>query len=84
MNEELVKVFEKYIRGQKPAWVPALRDVLSIEKKEGELTVSVAATFGGRRLSSRDGLEIFKKVFKVMAVRVDVIDLKSPGLKEKN
>jgi len=53
--------FERYLRQNKPAWMPVLQSILSFELNANTVHVRAKADFAGRRLSSDDGIELLKK-----------------------
>ncbi|MEO6458948.1 MAG: DNA polymerase III subunit gamma/tau, partial [Bdellovibrionota bacterium] len=62
--------FEQHLRQQKPAWMPVLQSLVSIEDRDGLVVATAKNDFAGRRLASEDGLDLLKKSLSVTRVEV--------------
>jgi len=62
--------FEQYLRQQKPAWMPVLQSLISIEENNGTVIATAKNDFAGRRLASEDGLDLIKKCLGMSQVEV--------------
>jgi DNA polymerase-3 subunit gamma/tau len=62
--------FESYLRQQKPAWMPVLQSLVSLEERDGVVVAIAKNDFAGRRLASDDGTDLLKK--SLGATRVEV------------
>lgn len=69
-NGPLRQRFEQYLRQQKPAWMPVLQSLISIEEVNGGIVATAKNDFAGRRLASEDGLELIKKCLGTSQVEV--------------
>jgi DNA polymerase III gamma/tau subunit len=67
---------ERYIHQNKPAWVPVLQTITSLEERDGTLHVRAKNDFAGKRLSSGDGIEVLKTAYKVSKA---VVQLDNPA-----
>ncbi|HVJ63657.1 MAG TPA: DNA polymerase III subunit gamma/tau [Bdellovibrionota bacterium] len=63
---------ENYIRTKKPAWTPVLGSIVNFEKNGNALKVLAKNDFAGRRLASKDGLDVLKAAYGVTQVEVDL------------
>ena len=62
--------FEQHLRQQKPAWMPVLQSLVSLEDQGGLVIATAKNDFAGRRLASEDGMELLKKCLGVPRVEV--------------
>lgn len=69
---------ETYIHQNKPAWVPVLQTILSLEDRGGILHVRAKNDFAGKRLASTDGIEVLKIAYRVAKASVE---LETPAAK---
>lgn len=67
-----LSTLEQYIHQNKPAWVPVLQTILSIEEQHGTLHVRAKSDFAGKRLASSDGIEVLKIAYKVPKATVEL------------
>jgi DNA polymerase-3 subunit gamma/tau len=72
---------EDYLRNQKNSWIPVLKSILSLEVSEGKVEVEVRPDFAGKRLASKDGVDLLKQVFNAAVVQVRV---EEAGEQKKN
>lgn len=64
---------ESYIRAKKPAWTPVLASVIRFESlNNGMLRVHAKNDFAGRRLASKDGIEVLKAAYGITQVEVEL------------
>jgi DNA polymerase III subunit gamma/tau len=62
--------FEQHLRQQKPAWMPVLQSLISIDDSSGVVVATAKNDFAGRRLASEDGMELLRKCLGVTRVEV--------------
>lgn len=80
MDGDLKSALEKYITAQKPAWMPVLQAILSLERQGDNIQIVATENFAGKRLASYDGQELVKTALKAKHA---VIDLQSMGVPKK-
>ncbi len=64
--------FQNYISEHKPAWMPVMQSLMSLEIKEGVVFAKAKNDFAGRRLASADGITLLKKSLEVAQARVEL------------
>lgn len=68
-----VATLEGFIRAKKPAWTPVLSSVIRFDKaSNGMLRVFARNDFAGRRLASKDGIEVLKAAYGVTQAEVEL------------
>jgi DNA polymerase III subunit gamma/tau len=69
-----ISTLEAYIRTKKPAWTPVLTSIVNFEKPSPTLVKVIAKNdFAGRRLASKDGLDVLKTAYGVAQAEVDLL-----------
>jgi DNA polymerase-3 subunit gamma/tau len=63
---------EEYLRQNKNSWIPVIRSVLRMDLNEQKLDVEVKSDFAGKRLASKDGIELLRLIFSIPNVVVTV------------
>lgn len=63
---------EDYLRQNKNSWIPVIRSVLRMDLNDQKLDVEVKSDFAGKRLASKDGLELLRLIFSIPNVVVTV------------
>ena len=64
---------ENYIRAKKPAWTPVLGSVIRFEQlSPGSIRVHAKNDFAGRRLASKDGIEVLKAAYAITQAEVEL------------
>jgi len=77
-----VATLEQYIQQQKPSWTAVLQSVLTIQFENDGVFVNAKADFAGRRLASKDGLDVLKLAYKVGNARVELDQGALPASKQ--
>jgi DNA polymerase-3 subunit gamma/tau len=83
ISAEPLSQLEEYLRNQKSSWLPVLKSILSLDCSAEKVQVSVKADFAGKRLASKDGVELLKQVFSNPRVHVQVAE-SSDALRNNN
>lgn len=68
-----IATLEAFIKSKKPAWTPVLASIVSLNKTEQGVVKALAKNdFAGRRLASKDGIEVLKLAYGVTQAEVEL------------